>query len=241
MTIRRFWPACILAGLAVVVSSGPAAAQGAGAAGHWVGSIQTPGQPLEIEVDLKPGTPPAWIGVITIAAQNLKGFPLEAVSVQGTTVSFVIPRAPGTPTFKGTVSADGATLAGDFTQGEAGFPFTLTRAGDAVFPPPPAKSSAITKDLEGSWSGTLMAGGQSLRLMLKLAGGADGATGSIVSVDQGNTEIPIATITQTGMHLELSVPQIAGSYSGDLKDGKLMGTWSQGPGTFPLEFTRSTP
>lgn len=241
MTTRRVWSAWVLAALAAALNAGVAAAQGAGAGGHWVGSIQTPGQPLEIEVDLKPGTPPAWVGAITIAAQNLKGFPLEAVQVEGTAVSFVIPRAPGTPTFKGTLSADGATLSGDFTQGEAGFPFTLTRAGEAVFPPPPAKSSAITKDLEGSWSGTLQIGAQSLRLTLKLAGGADGATGSIVSVDQGGVEIPISTITQTGTHLELSLPQIAGTYSGDLKDGKLVGTWKQGPGTFPLEFARSTP
>lgn len=241
MTTRRFWSACMVAGLAALVGTGTAAAQGAGAAGHWVGSISTPGQPLDIEVDLKPGAPPAWTGTISIPAQNLKFFPLAKVDVQAKAVSFVIPNAPGSPTFKGTLSDDGATLAGDFTQGEAGFPFKLTRAGDAASPPPPPKSTAITKDVEGTWSGTLQAGGQSLRLTLKLASGADGPTGSIVSVDQGGTEIPITSIVQTGMHLELELPQIAGKYSADLKDGKLVGTWSQGPGTFPLDFARQTP
>ncbi len=51
-------------------------------------------------------------------------------------------------------------------------------------------------------------------------------------------EIPISTITQAGTHLELQLPSISGSYAGDLKDGKLVGTWSQGPGSLPLEFVR---
>ena len=63
----------------------------------------------------------------------------------------------------------------------------------------------------------------------------------MVSVDQGGVEIPITTITQAGSHLTLELPSIAGSYSGDLKDGKLVGTWKQGPGSAPLEFTRATP
>ncbi len=106
---------------------------------------------------------------------------------------------------------------------------------------PPAKSTAITKELEGSWNGTLQVPSGSLRLTLKLASGPDGATGTMISVDQGGAEIPIATVTQTGMHVELELPMIAGKFSGDLKDGKLAGTWSQGPGSMPLEFSRPVP
>jgi hypothetical protein len=224
--------------VAATLAAAPVQAAQAGAAGHWSGAIETPGQPLQVEVDLAPGTPPAWTGAISIPAQNLKGFALTSVDVQDKAVTFVIPSAPGTPTFKGTLSADGTTIGGDFSQGGATLPFKLTRTGDAVMPAPPAKSTAITKDLEGTWSGTLEAGGNSLRLTLKLAAGADGAKGSIVSVDQGGVEIAIATITQTGAHLDLQLPSIAGSYSGDLKDGKLVGTWTQGPGSLPLEFVR---
>jgi hypothetical protein len=227
--------------LIVLALSGPVAAQSpASPAGHWTGAVETPGQPLGVEIDLKPGTPPAWQGVIGIPAQNLKGFPLE-VTVQDKAVSFTMTKAPGTPTFKGTLSDDGQTLSGEFTQGGSAFPFKLTRSGDAVFPAPPPKSTAITKDVEGKWAGALEAGGQTLRLTLQLANGTDGATGSIVSVDQGNAEIPIATVTQTGAHLELQLPLISGNFSGDLKDGKLVGTWSQGAGALPLEFARPTP
>ncbi|MEO5821598.1 MAG: hypothetical protein ABIT71_13945 [Vicinamibacteraceae bacterium] len=224
----------LVAGLAPAASS-----QTATAAGHWTGVLDTPAQTLDLEVDLKPGTPPAWVGTISIPVQNLKAFPLS-VEVQGTAVSFVMASVPGTPTFKGTLAADGATISGDFSQGGGSLPLRLTRKGDAVFATP-AKSTAITKDLEGTWSGSLAVGDKTLRLTLKLANGADGATGSIVSVDQGSGEIPLATITQKETHLTLELPSINGSYSGDLTDGKLVGTWRQGPGSMPLEFSRSAP
>ncbi len=224
----------------------PAATPGAAptaapsAAGHWSGAIEMPAQPLAIEVDLKAGTAPAWIGTISIAAQNLKAFPLGSIDVQGKAVSFAMPNVPGTPTFKGTLSDDGTTIAGEITQGGGALPFKMTRAGEAVIAAP-AKSTAITKELEGNWTGALEVGGQTLRLNLKLANGPDSATGTIVSVDQGGVEIPIASIVQTAVHLELALPTIGGKFSGDLKDGKLVGTWSQGPGSLPLEFSRPVP
>jgi hypothetical protein len=235
--------AVFAAGLAVapaVSAQTPStSAQAPTASGHWTGVLETPAQPLDVEVDLKPGTPPAWVGTISIPAQNLKGFPIS-VDVQGTSVSFVMEKVPGTPTFKGTLAADGATISGDFSQGPGTLPLKLTRKGDAVFTAP-AKSTAVAKELEGTWSGALAVGGQTLRLTLKLANGADAATGTIISVDQGGAEIPITTITQDGAHLTLELPAIAGKYTGDLTDGKLVGTWSQGPGSAPLEFTRAVP
>lgn len=223
-----------------IASAAFAQAPAPSAAGHWVGTLKTPAQPLEVEVDLKPGTPPAWVGTISIAAQNMKAFPLSSIEVQGKAVSFAMANIPGTPGFKGTLSDDGASLSGDFSQGGGSIPFTMARKGDAVIAAP-VKSTAITKELEGAWAGTLTVGERTLRLNLKLATGAVGATGSIVSVDQGGVEIPISTIVQAGSQLTLELPTIAGKYAGALKDGKLVGTWSQGPGSMPLEFSRPVP
>jgi len=118
--------------LLVCLAAAPAlSAQTPSASGHWTGVLDTPAQALDVEVDLKPGTPPAWVGTISIAAQNLKAFPLS-VEVQGTSVSFVMANVPGTPTFKGTLAADGATISGDFSQGGGSLPLKLTRKGDAV-------------------------------------------------------------------------------------------------------------
>jgi hypothetical protein len=225
----------LIAALAPAVS-----AQTPTASGHWTGTLAVPAQPLDVEIDLKQETPPAWIGTITVPAQNLRAFPLGSIAVDGKSVSFAMPKVPGDPTFKGTLSDDGATISGDFSQGGGTLPLKLTRKGDAVITPP-AKSTAITKELEGFWNGTLQVPSGSLRLTLKLASGPDGATGTMISVDQGGAEIPIATVTQAGAHVELELPMIGGKFSGDLKDGKLAGTWSQGPGSMPLEFSRAAP
>ena len=60
----------------------------------------------------------------------------------------------------------------------------------------------------------------------------------LVSVDQGGVEIPIASITQTLSHLAFAITLINASYAGDLKDGQIVGTWTQGPGSWPLVFKR---
>jgi hypothetical protein len=209
-------------------------------AGHWKGAIQVPGQELQVEVDLA-AKGDAWIGTITIPVQNVRALPLSSVGAQGSAVTFAMKGIPGDPVFKGRLSDDGATLAGDFTQGGTTLPFQLKRTGEATIAEAP-KSTPVAKEVEGSWEGSLQAGGTTLRLELKLSnrpGG--GATGSVVSVDQGGAEIAITTVTQSASHLALELASVGASFSGELKDGRLVGEWKQGPGTAPLVFTRPTP
>jgi hypothetical protein len=206
-------------------------------AGHWEGAIQAPGQELKIEIDLA-GAGDKWEGTISIPAQNLKAFPLSAITVQGDTVNLSMQGVPGNPQFKGVVK-DGKTLSGDFSQGGGTIPFALTRTGDAKIEPVP-KSTPITKEIEGAWSGSLDANGKILRLVLKLSNQADGVgTGTLVSVDQGGVEIPIVAVVQTGTHLKLVVRSVGGIYEGDVKADQLKGTWWQGGGTLPLVFTKT--
>ena len=93
-------------------------------AGRWDGAIALPAQKLEIHVDFEPAGS-GWKGDIDIPAQNASNLPLAAVVVDGPRVSFQIAGVPGTPAFSGTVAGD--TINGDFSQGGATFPFTLTR------------------------------------------------------------------------------------------------------------------
>jgi hypothetical protein len=227
------WMVTVIAFEGVSWSQSPA-----GPAGHWEGAIETPGQPLQIEVDLAARAGGNWEGTITIPAQNLKAFPLRDIAVQDSAVRFAMKGVPGEPEFKGTISKDAKSISGQFSQGGALMPFSLTWKGEATIEAPP-KSTAIGKDFEGAWDGVLNAGGTVLRLTLKLANQQDGAaTGSIISVDQGGAEIPITAITQTASHLKFVVSAITASYEGDLKDRQITGTWAQGPNTLPLVFSR---
>ena len=112
-----------------------------GPRGHWTGSIAIPDHPLAVEVDLDK-TAAGWVGSIAIPAQNASGLPLEAIAFADGKWTFRIKAGPGQPTFTGTLSADGLTLSGDFTQGDASFPFQLSRAGRLRVPGHPAEDNA---------------------------------------------------------------------------------------------------
>ena len=234
----------ILVGLAwslsVVVGAGAAARQSsASAAGHWEGTIQAPGQALAIVVDLALQQSGTWMGAITIPGQGVKGFALSPLTVEGNAVTFGMKGIPGDPLFKGTLSKDPPSISGEFSQGGATMPFSLAWKGEPTIEAPP-KSSAITKDLEGTWEGTLNVQGNALRLMLDLANEATSAIGTLTTLDQGGAKIPIAQISQTGAHVTLLVSAIGASYEGSITNGQIDGTWAQSGQTFPLVFKRAS-
>jgi len=113
---------------ALVGASGFLAGQEASTpAGHWEGAIVVPGGELGINVDLmlEDGV---WAGDISIPMQNTEDFALSGVSVEGSQVSFSMAGVPGDPTFKGTLSEDGKTISGTFTQGGQALEFRLARS-----------------------------------------------------------------------------------------------------------------
>ena len=99
-------------------------------------------------------------------------------------------------------------------------------------------NAKISPALVGSWEGTLDVKGTMLRLALTLANGAEGATGKLVSLDQGNFEMPVAQITEEGARLKLGIPMVSGGFDGEVKGGELSGTWTQGPLVLPLTFKK---
>jgi hypothetical protein len=208
-----------------------------GPRGHWSGSVEVPGQSLAMEVDLDHVTS-GWIGSVSIPAQNASGIPLDAISFTNGKCTFHIKGAPGDPTFVGTLSPDGKTMAGDLTQGPGKFPFKFARAGEprvevAMSSPP------LAKEYLGDWEGTLDAG-QALRLILKMSNDAGGAKAVLVSVDQGGAEIPVSAIEQKNSKLTLGIKAIDGQYQAEInKEGsELNGTWTQGGNDLPLKLRK---
>src|SRR5678816_280154 len=99
------------------------------------------------------------------------------------------------------------------------------------------------KDFEGSWQGTLEAGGQKLRLVATVTKSDAGAyAGKLDSLDQGAT-LPIDTITVNGDAVRLEIKAAAIVFEGALNKERteLTGTFIQGEQRFPLTFKRSEP
>ena len=220
-----------------IAAAVPLSAQG-DMRGHWSGSIETPGGALAMEVDLDK-TASGWIGSVSIPAQGATGVPLDAISFQDGKGSFHFKGIPGDPTFAGTLSADGKTLDGTFSQGPASLPLKLARTGEAKVETPKT-SPVIAPEFVGTWEGTIQAG-PGLRVMVTIANGSSGAEAQMVSVDQGNAQIPVSAVIQKGTKLTLQVTAVGGGYEGEInKDGtELNGTWTQRGNSVALQLKKS--
>ena len=96
---------------------------------------------------------------------------------------------------------------------------------------------------EGSWQGTLEAGGQKLRLVVTVTKSDAGAyAGKLDSVDQGAT-IPIDTITVDGdaVRLEIKSPAIVIEGALNKERTELTGKFTQGDQQFPVTLKRGEP
>ena len=97
-----------------------------------------------------------------------------------------------------------------------------------------------SKGFEGSWHGTLEAGGTKLRIVLSVTKSDAGTyTGNFESLDQGAT-IPLDAITVSGDNVRVEVKDAGIVYEGVLNKERteLTGKFSQGGQSFPLTFTR---
>jgi len=100
---------------------------------------------------------------------------------------------------------------------------------------------AQAKDFEGSWQGTLDAGGTKLRLALTITKSDAGVyAGRLDSLDQG-AAIPIDTITVNGdaVRWETKSPSIVFEGAMNKERTELTGTFTQAGQQFPLTFKRS--
>jgi len=196
------------------------------ARGHWTGNIDTPAGAMAVEVDLDKAAS-GWIGSLSIPAQGMSGIPLDPVTFADGKVSFSMKGPAGGPGYSGTLSADGKTLDGNLSVGPQALPLKLNRTGEAKVELP-KPSPPVTAEFLGTWEGTVNFGAP-LRLTLTISNGKAGAEAVLVSLDQGNANIPVTTITQKGTKLSLDVKAVGGGYEGEMnKEGtQIDGMWSQ--------------
>ena len=95
--------------------------------------------------------------------------------------------------------------------------------------------------LDGDWIGAIVAPtGAQLRLAMHVESTATATTATLISLDQGNSKIPVASVTHKGNEVTLDVPSVPGhgGFKGTLSGKTLAGNWTQGAGSLPLTFTR---
>ena len=207
--------------------------------GHWEGTVQIPDRPVSIELDLLKSNSGELRGTFAQPAQGIKALPLSAVSLEGRTVRFVVKGNDQGSMFAGVMAADGKTITGEVTAGEYVIPFTLTRVGDARVATTPI-SPAISKELEGTWNGTIEADGKQMRLQVRLANQPDGTSRGLIASPTGSgIEVPIA-IAQAGKSVTFDIDAVGASFSGELDASgtAIGGQWRQSSMSLPLTLTR---
>ena len=133
--------------------------------GHWQGAVQLPGREVAVEADFTSNGRGELSGTINTPEEAIRGMPLRTVTIAGSSIRF---EARHDQPFAATLSADGKAMFGEYMVAGYSLPFSMSRTGEAeIFER--ETSAPIAKQLEGSWSGTLVAGGRSLRLTLRLA------------------------------------------------------------------------
>jgi hypothetical protein len=222
------------------------AAHAADPAGRWQGAIELPNGELGITVVLS-AEEAGWTGTIDIPLQNVRGFALSGIVVEGPRVHFEMAGIPGQPTFEGELSEGGDALAGTFRQGSQELPFGLARAAEGTGEAEDETPSGLPEEpvpgegLTGDWLGVLQVGPVTLRLALHVEEAANGALNAVVdSVDQGAV-IPVDAITLDDEgRVRLVLDRIAASFAGRMHDdgSAIPGTWAQGGQELPLTLHR---
>lgn len=101
-------------------------------------------------------------------------------------------------------------------------------------------AQAPAKGIDGSWEGTLDAGGTQLRLVLKVTkSDTGGYAAELVSLDQGAT-VPVDLITVKIDSVRLEMKAVGAVFAGVLDKDRteLNGTFTQAGQELPLKFTR---
>ena len=207
-------------------------------AGHWEGAIHAPLEDVVVAVDLAADAAGKLGGTFSNPGEQLNGYPLWSVSVDGDAVKLELKTAdPGVQTFDGRLSADSQSITGRFLIDVHAVPFTLKRNGEARIAPPP-KSAAIDAKLAGSWSGSLAFGAQSLPVKLTLTNHADRTAAGTWTVG-GSPPTPVAIVHERST-LTLTSPITPATFSGSLSaDGtQISGTLNEGGVTRPVVFMR---
>ena len=101
-----------------------------------------------------------------------------------------------------------------------------------------AVAGLAATDISGSWNGMLDVGGQKIRVVFHINATETGLTATMDSPDQGAFGLPVARTEFKDPKLELvmDVPSI--TYSGELKEGMIAGTFKQAGMEFPLNLQR---
>jgi hypothetical protein len=95
--------------------------------GDWQGPISIAGTEIEISLHFTLNAEKKIAGTIDVPSQGATGLVLGELKIEGKTISFTIPDAPGGATMKGTLDDDGKIIKGTLSQSGLEGTFTVKK------------------------------------------------------------------------------------------------------------------
>jgi hypothetical protein len=238
----------ILLGLLLWCTAGLCAPGPNDITGNWSGTLKV-GQTelrLLLKISKTPeGTLTARMDSLDQGARDLR---VDKVFLRDGAMHFEVDLIKGM--YDGTLDTSGTKATGQWRQGPQTLPLTFSRtAGNvAIFPPEVlspadlAASKRAAEKLTGQWNGALTDGADIFHLALKIMKNTDGAaSGTLDSLDQGLTGIPLSSLTYTDGKFHFAARGLGASYDGaSFNDGtSVTGQWHQAGQTLPLNFLKT--
>jgi len=204
--------------------------------GDWTGALDTGMGTLHLVLHVTKGPDGALKATLDSVDQDANGIPVSSITLKDSKLSLGVDAVHGT--YEGTVSADGKSVSGTWSQGKS-LPLEFKRAGAAA-PAKPEPKPAKPSDIDGAWIGTLDTGAIKLRVVFHIVNTADGLTATLDSPDQGMKGLPTSSVTRAGSSLKIEASRIGGVFEGKIAAdlSSIDGKWTQGGGTMPLVLKR---
>jgi RNA polymerase sigma factor (sigma-70 family) len=209
--------------------------------GLWKGTLKVKGISLRLNFKLAEQADGKFHGEVDSLDQGVKGLLVSDMTYKKPDVRIEMSGIGSV--FEGKVNSSNTEISGTWTQMGTQFPLTITRsdagaeqAAEATLSFDPANDS----DLQGHWKGTLQIQKTKLRLVLHIGKQADGTFATTMdSPDQGAKDMLASTTRYAAPKVHMEWKAIRGVFEGNLKSGKLSGTWRQGAASLPLALERS--
>lgn len=166
--------------------------------------------------------------------QGAKGIRIDSVSFAANKLTFESNMINGQ--YEGKYDAAKPAISGTWRQNGNELPLHFEHY---VEKPKAARSGPAPKpsDIDGTWEGTVDAGGQTIRVVFHIKTGDDGElTGTTDSPDQNAFGLPLTSVKRDGKTLRIEVKSIGAKYQGVINDAKTKvdGSLAQGGGDTPL-------
>lgn len=201
--------------------------------GDWEGTLHA-GADLHLILHITKDNTGALKATLDSVDQGANGIPVSSISWKDPKLNLGIDAVHGS--YEGTLSKDGQTLTGTWSQGQS-LPLAFKRSAT----PKPAPKQVPPSDIDGAWMGTIDTGMIKLRVVFHIVNTADGLIATLDSLDQNVSGMPTTKTTRDGMKLKIEADKISGKFEGTIAAdlNSIDGTWTQGGSSTPLKLTRA--